>query len=634
MKGVLWNDVKADHIFWDDKSNSIMVIDWGNGVILNDHRSNALWQLDFLDDYKQMIQEFDRLISSTAPELLWDLGWPQGTLKELDQNAITLLRKRVEFADNYFNLRIIEYHAKVKLLLNKMDSMEALSELIEYVNHLTQIGEIVDYPKILEAAKKLLLLYSQQGNIQDCESILTQVSKLSVENFSTEWTILNEIFSIPEVVRHTAFPIVVENACQLNWVSLFWELGHIAAEKASAAWWDKISRSIRCSVVPTEFGGDYLIELIGEMRNDLHVKTIQSRIVDDSNFNKNELRDLSRMLSDLVAHWIEVDNNTYFGEHLLILRELLPVLDKIGVEVNPLIRSLLTNLQQIIRQLVSAWNSADFFLARQTLMTYFLWDPQFKSSPSLYSSLLKMEKWVKCAYAGPNFPQDGLTFISEMLDSLQALDNNLGTPTWLMEITKGFNEILENKTKLDIQAIQKKYELPFSWLNDERIMSLDLDQSIKFIPLSISQRKALEAFYHDLKSESNIHPSLDLIKFELPQFSLAYETLATAFDSQLFPSQQQVLLLEEVKIPAEDETNFLAAKQTLTVLNNWAKANCDGSFESALALLPEDSDWHIINSCRRVQIKWQEGVLPHLSDIKERHWNQEQYRHNNLEDQD
>lgn len=32
--GILWNDVKPDHLFWDPRCARLMVIDWGNGQLL------------------------------------------------------------------------------------------------------------------------------------------------------------------------------------------------------------------------------------------------------------------------------------------------------------------------------------------------------------------------------------------------------------------------------------------------------------------------------------------------------------------------------------------------------------------------------------------------------------------------
>ncbi len=33
--GVLWNDVKLEHIYWDNASGGVSVIDWGNAQFLN-----------------------------------------------------------------------------------------------------------------------------------------------------------------------------------------------------------------------------------------------------------------------------------------------------------------------------------------------------------------------------------------------------------------------------------------------------------------------------------------------------------------------------------------------------------------------------------------------------------------------
>lgn len=34
-RGIAWNDVKMEHIFWDENQRKAFFIDWGNGIFLS-----------------------------------------------------------------------------------------------------------------------------------------------------------------------------------------------------------------------------------------------------------------------------------------------------------------------------------------------------------------------------------------------------------------------------------------------------------------------------------------------------------------------------------------------------------------------------------------------------------------------
>lgn len=71
-KGVIWNDVKMDHIFWDAEVNTLSFIDWGNSLDLNSQNSDE--KASPLLDYRQLLEEGRTLMEQTSPELIADIG--------------------------------------------------------------------------------------------------------------------------------------------------------------------------------------------------------------------------------------------------------------------------------------------------------------------------------------------------------------------------------------------------------------------------------------------------------------------------------------------------------------------------------------------------------------------------------
>ena len=120
-KGVIWNDVKMDHIFWDAEVNTLSFIDWGNSLYLNSESSDE--KASPLLDYRQLLEEGRALMEQTSPELISDIGWPLSA-SNLNDQEINHLQMRVEYMETYLSMRIIEY----KLLFSRYLSLDSLED--------------------------------------------------------------------------------------------------------------------------------------------------------------------------------------------------------------------------------------------------------------------------------------------------------------------------------------------------------------------------------------------------------------------------------------------------------------------------------------------------------------------------
>ena len=59
--GILWNDVKLDHIYWHNPTGGVAVIDWGNAVFLEEESNNQRMKLPRWEDYRQLVDTLGQL---------------------------------------------------------------------------------------------------------------------------------------------------------------------------------------------------------------------------------------------------------------------------------------------------------------------------------------------------------------------------------------------------------------------------------------------------------------------------------------------------------------------------------------------------------------------------------------------
>ena len=129
--GVLWNDVKLEHIYWDNTSGGVAVIDWGNAQFLNgandQRRSLPRWE-----DYRQLVDTLGLFLQQSAPELYDDLGWSEFQSTELDRPRISVLARRIAYQHEVIALRVMEYQSLIRVVLKSDPTLNGLQMIQTY----------------------------------------------------------------------------------------------------------------------------------------------------------------------------------------------------------------------------------------------------------------------------------------------------------------------------------------------------------------------------------------------------------------------------------------------------------------------------------------------------------------------
>jgi len=125
-RGFIWNDVKMEHVYWQEETNSFCFIDWGNSqrVQGSSQEQASLMNLD----YQQLFPEGTQLIRQTSPELIQEISWPLHA-EPLSENELIQLQFRVEYAADYFANRVLEYQVLFKKNLDHAADLPALQDL-------------------------------------------------------------------------------------------------------------------------------------------------------------------------------------------------------------------------------------------------------------------------------------------------------------------------------------------------------------------------------------------------------------------------------------------------------------------------------------------------------------------------
>ena len=145
--GVLWNDIKPDHFFWDPVEAHFTFIDWGNAQFLESDGITKDRQHSRMGDFHQLLSSLGQFILEAAPELYQELHWPENILPANAYTAgILPLKERA-------NELLKEEEASLRRArLSESDILQDFDPTLEQINQLgiihqeiTSKGEIPDH---------------------------------------------------------------------------------------------------------------------------------------------------------------------------------------------------------------------------------------------------------------------------------------------------------------------------------------------------------------------------------------------------------------------------------------------------------------------------------------------------------
>ena len=207
--GVLWNDVKLEHIYWHPDTGGVSVIDWGNAQFLEEDNGQRR-PLPRWEDYRQMVDTLGAFLQQSAPELYADLGWSEFQGEDLDLPRVSVLARRIDYQHEVIALRVMEYQSLIRVVLNGDPTLLGLQKIQSYQKNLLQIGAPWEAPAVLDYGKRLVIQSLKEGDTQTAVRATTIIWDLFGETLNLAWHLLREYFRHSNILTHPALADVVK----------------------------------------------------------------------------------------------------------------------------------------------------------------------------------------------------------------------------------------------------------------------------------------------------------------------------------------------------------------------------------------------------------------------------------------
>jgi serine/threonine protein kinase len=491
--GVLWNDVKPDHVFWDPLQTEFTIIDWGNGQLLDKSGVSQDRLYSSTDDYRQFFEELGRYISNVSPNLYTELNWSSYShldndtapeLFDLKDKLVHLLQKETE---SYLEVR----HRENYLLSNGAPSIDKLHDLAFVQSRILSYGELPDF----NAAEKLHLrsasLLASQGNLREFIQVCLHVLD-SIPKPNPCWkAYINLAEMVPQETGAPAglFLDALRAAINDDWPEAHWRLCKACASQGNLQSWQKLSAQIRHLVpeIATGTQPPYLAAmrllqgLEEEFRRQANRSVEVSEHLENSVSTKQSVlavfeQQLRGLKNEILVKWIEMDpappgsdlSYVSLGKYLEDLQETLSSLGIDPVSRLSSVKQALSQPQAQATILLDAWKAKGFRTASQSLRYLLMWDPDLLRVLRADKAIQKAQDWLDEIRRGPQGKEKVMDYAIRMEHAGRLLRSHVGHALWidtalnlfamLRSGTRPGDLISENPTIIDDFPWLKHYE--------------------------------------------------------------------------------------------------------------------------------------------------------------------------------
>lgn len=479
--GILWNDVKPEHLFWDPWRARLTVIDWGNGQLLEQDGATRDRRYSATDDYRQWLDELGRFLEASAPSLYEQLEWP-GRVNpgETDPQAITSLQERIGEALQSQMIALAKVRdCEVNLLsggtvepeprrrgVSKTPSGSLLSGtplagLVSLHHEIIGFGEIPNYDKALSLALSWAARFAASGQMLEVEEICGWAENLPGSD-GEHLRLVTRLAHITQQAdtqgatraQHNCLSETVQSALRRDWPGVLWGLISALHGAPEPDWWYDLVSEVRRQELGQE-DGDRQPLLVGR-RGLLTLQAMAERMErPGSAVNPDSLERLQALVrhlrEEILPNWAHIDpgpphaNLTY-----LEIDGILEEIQAFSPEIRQALDRALDPARAQVRTVLDFWEKGQFGQAIEGLRQVLLWDPDRRRVLKAEQALLQAPAWLEKVQRGPTGGEHYLTFIAEIEFEGRELRGQVGPAGWIDLILEGCRQLRHGAWPADL----------------------------------------------------------------------------------------------------------------------------------------------------------------------------------------
>ena len=473
--GILWNDVKPDHIFWDPYHSAVTIIDWGNGRFLEEGGVTRDMRHTVAGDRRQFLDEMGRFLAQSSPELYARLNWPgTGHIYEDVNPLIEGLKDRVDSALAQSDRQLQEARSQeADLLQPSLDTGMDLSTLAAVHQRIVALGEIPDFPAALRLVSRSaanLAAAGDMGGVRDLSAWAAGLPGAPVESLRL-MTHLAQISTRQQGAVYTALVQAVQQAASGDWKEVLWHMLAALQNGPEPDWWNDVLPHVR--KLAWDENTEYPRPLLNLRRLYLTLHSSAQQMEDqlvhypdaERQSHLDNLLNLTQRLRAVIHNWVQIEPLP--PHSMLVYSDLDPLINEVEVFLpgsgNELRQTMEPARQQVLT-ILEAWGRKEFISAARDLRSLLVLDPDRRRLLRAAQSLLDAPDWIQRLQAGPIPGESLLEFVTALEYEGRDLRNQIGPAGWLDGALEGLKSMRRGAWPGDLLAAQPILANEMPWL--------------------------------------------------------------------------------------------------------------------------------------------------------------------------
>ncbi len=484
--GVIWNDVKPDHLFWDPAKLCLTVIDWGNGNFIEADGITKDRQHTTGDDYNQFLFEMGGFLAESNPDLYERLDWPQ---EITSRSALAEVRQLKD--------KLLPLHAKI---INQSRELRAAESLLYQTSrpsfgHITQsdslqkqivsLGGLPDFSSAVNFHARLALQLVGENNLAELHRLCNKTANLAASS-TAKWELLAGMAAIaldeqngPVGSTVMDFSAALAAGIADDWPGLLWDLFSAIGTDALPEWWEQVSHQVR--QIHLQVAEDMNTPDVAARRLFFALQTaiVQNGTPKHSTIEAEEDENDTTALADedlleffeeeVVQKWRQIEppppgSGISYSEVDGLLERLEAILP--GSQ-DPLEKSL-AQPRAHAAIVLDAWERKDFETTRQALRRLLLWDP-FRRRLLLADRMVESApQWLRDLRSGADKDEPFYDYLTATELAGRNLRNRVGPATWLDVILDALKRLRKGTRPADLIMDHPGIAEDIPWLNEFR----------------------------------------------------------------------------------------------------------------------------------------------------------------------
>jgi serine/threonine protein kinase len=470
QSGVIWNDVKAGHLFWNPSDGKITIIDWGNGQFLEGDGVTQDRRYSRMDDHVQFLRELGKFLSDANPKLFEQLQWPEDLppgkaysegVKPLKDRLFGLLEQALS------GLRDAR-RKEADLLGVSAPGREHLHALHEVQEQILDYGEIPE----IGAIERLYTRYAAQlAGDQNLEELIEayQVAASLPDAAAGKWLLLKRLAeqARSETELHPYFLRALHAGTVDDWPACMWSLLSAYAYQPLPDWWEDVSQEVRFLHLQADPG--MLPPYIVSSRVYF---TLQAEVLRRSHHeeagNSPELV-LRSFEEEVVKKWKLLEPDPpHSGIQYSGITSLLDDVEALLPGTGDRLQRALAQPKAQAQIAIDAWRRKEFETARRALRTLLLWDPHRRRLYLADQAIQSAQDWLLRVRQGARRGEPFLDYLAEVELAGRELRNQVGPAPWLDVTLDALKQLRSGAQLADLLLSRPELLAEVPWLNQHQ----------------------------------------------------------------------------------------------------------------------------------------------------------------------